>query len=118
MAVDASGVAVGSVLQQLNGNNWEPLTYFSRKLSPAETRYSTFDRELLGVYLSVKHFRYFLEGHSFTIYTDHKPLTYILESKTDRSPRQTRHMEYIAQFTNDIRYVNAKDNIVADMLSR
>ena len=118
LAVDASGVAVGSVLQQLNGNIWEPLAYFSRKLSSTEKRYSTFDRELLAIYLSVKHFKYFLEGHTFTIFTDHKPLTYIIESKTDRSPRQTRQMEYIAQFTNEIIYVNGKDNVVADMLSR
>ena len=27
-------------------------------------------------------------------------------------------MEYIAQFTNEIIYVNGKDNVVADMLSR
>ena len=47
-------------------------------MTPAETRYSTFDRELLAVYLSIKHFRYFLEGRLFHVLTDHKPLTYAL----------------------------------------
>lgn len=117
LAVDASNVAVGSVLQQFNGNNWEPLAYFSKKLSTAERRYSTFDKELLAIYLSIKHFKYFLEGHVFMVLTDHKPLTYILETKTDRSPRQTRQMEYITQFTNDIIYISGKQNI-ADMLLR
>ena len=29
------------------------------------------DRELLAIYLSIRHFRYFLEGRNFHIYTDH-----------------------------------------------
>lgn len=50
-----------------------------------------------------------LEGRIFIVYTDHKPLIFALTSKTERSPRQTRHLEYISQFTSDI---------VADTLSR
>jgi len=34
------------------------------------------------------------------------------------SPRQTRHLEFISQFTTDIRYVIGKENVVADALSR
>ena len=59
---DASNSAVGTVLQQLIGGHWHPMAYFSKALKPAETRYSTFDRELVAVYLAVKHFRYFVEG--------------------------------------------------------
>ena len=43
---DASDFAVGGVLQQCIDNVWQPLPFFSKKLSPAETRYSAFDREL------------------------------------------------------------------------
>ena len=59
---DASNVAVGAVLQQFIDNHWCPIAFFSTKLKPAETRYSAFDRELLAVYLAVKHFRHFVEG--------------------------------------------------------
>ncbi|CAI8021667.1 Retrovirus-related Pol polyprotein from transposon opus, partial [Geodia barretti] len=38
---DASDRAVGAVLQQQIGGEWHPLSYFSKKLRPAETRYST-----------------------------------------------------------------------------
>lgn len=31
----------------------ERLSFFSKKLSPAVTKYSTFDRELLAIYLSM-----------------------------------------------------------------
>ena len=118
LSVDASNIAIGGVLQQSNKYGWEPLAFHSKKLSMAEQKYSTFDRELLSIYKTIKHFKHFLEGRNFTVYTDHKPLTFALHSKTERSPRQTRHLEYIAQFTTDIQYVKGSDNVVADLMSR
>ena len=119
ITTDASDTAVGAVLQQHIDGAWCPIAYFSQKLQPAETRYSTFDRELLAIYLSIKHFRHFVEGRLFHIITDHKPLTYALNTKGDRhSPRQARHLDYISQFTTDIRHVKGTLNVVADTLSR
>ena len=46
---DVSDFAVGGVLQQYIDNVWQPLSFFSKKLTPAETRYSAFDRELSAV---------------------------------------------------------------------
>lgn len=115
---DASNIAIGAVLEQFVKHQWKPLAFFSKKLQPAELKYSAFDRELLAVYAAIKHFRYFVEGRKFTVYTDHKPLTTALNTKTERSPRQTRHLDYISQFTSDIRHVKGKSNIVADALSR
>ena len=70
----ASEVAVGAVLQQHIQGQWCPNAYFSKALKPAETRYSTFDRELLAIYLPLKHFRYFIEGCVFYVLMDHNPL--------------------------------------------
>ena len=82
--------------QNIN-DTWQPIS-FSRKMIPAEPRYSTFDRELLAVYLAIKHFRHFLEGRQFHVLTDHNPLTYALNSCSDRySPRQARHLDYISR---------------------
>ena len=117
--VDASDLAVGCMLQQYQCNMWKPLGFFSKKLRPPETKYSAFDRELLAVYLSVKHFHHFVEGREFHVLTDHKPLTFCLTSKTERpSPRQIRHLVFIAEFTTDIRHVAGSDNPTADALSR
>ncbi len=59
------------------------------------------------------------KGQQFCVFTDHKPLTHALWSKSDcYTPRRLRHMEYISQFTTDIRHVKGKDNPVADALSR
>ena len=116
---DASDTAVGAVLQQYIDGTWSPISYFSKKLKPSETRYSTFDRELLAIYLAVKHFRHFIEGCVFHICTNHKPLIYALDARADHhSPRQVRQLDFITQFSTDIRYVKGTENCVADALSR
>ena len=115
---DASDKAVGAVLQQHIGDHWQPISYFSKKLKPSETKYSTFDRELLAVYLSIKFFRHFVEGRVFHFLTDHNPLTYSLSSHSNQyTPHQIRHLDYISQFTSDIRYVKGSNNTPADTLS-
>nr|VZI26685.1 unnamed protein product [Spirometra erinaceieuropaei] len=70
LMVGASAVAVGVVLRQHLTDSPRPLAFFSKKLSFVETRYSTFGRELLVIYLAVKRFRHFLEGRYFAIFTD------------------------------------------------
>ena len=101
---DASDTAVGAVLlQRLNGV-WSPISFFSRKLHAAETKYSTFDKELLAMYLAVKKFRYFIEGRQVTLFTDHLPLTFVYKNISDKwSPRQQRHLCFISEFTTDVR---------------
>ncbi len=60
-----------------------------------------------------------VEGREFHICTDHKPLIYALDARPDRhTPRQIRHLDFIAQFTSDIRFVKGSENVVADALSR
>jgi len=119
LMTDASSHAVGAVLHQTVKGDLQPLGFFSKKLSPAETRYSTFSRELTAIYKAIAHFRHLLEGREFTIFTDHKPLTFALATTTDRySPREVRQLDYISQFTNDIQYLKGMNNPVADALSR
>ena len=121
MSADASGEEVGAVLQQCTreGGAQEPLAYFSKKLCPPEMKYSAFDREFITVYLGIRHFRHYLEGRDFPIFTDHRPLTFAMAKSSEPwSHRQARHLEYISQYSTDIRYVAGADNAVADALSR
>lgn len=119
LTTDASDIAIGASLEQLVDNIWQPIGFFSRKLSDTERRYSTYDRELLGVFAAVKHFQHYLECRRFSIHTDHKPLIYAFQQKSDKvSDRQLRQLEYISQYTTEILHVKGEDNIVADALSR
>jgi hypothetical protein len=117
LATDASDSHVGAVLQQRARGSWQPLASFSHKLSPTEARYSTFDRELLAAYLAVRHFRFFLEGRFFTLFTDHKPLV-ISKAGTPFSSRQQRHLSFLSEFTTTFSHLPGPKNVVADALSR
>lgn len=117
--VDASNFAIGAVLHQLSDEIYEPLCFYSKKMTPTQKNYSTYDRELLAIYQAIKYNKHSIEGRECIIFTDHKPITYAFTQKPEKSsPRQLRHLDYIGQFTTDIRYIKGKENITADMLSR
>ncbi len=85
LLVDASSKHIGAALQQrpYPAAPWQPLGFFSRKLDATQVKYSAFYRELLACVSGFRHFRHLLEGRQFTIYTDHKPLTYALSRTSD-----------------------------------
>lgn len=119
LVVDASDNAIGGVVDQLENNGWRPLAFFSRRLTPTEQKYSTYDRELLAIYASIKHFQCILEARNFTIFTDHKPIVFAFNQRNEKaSPRQLRHLDFISQFSTDIQHISGIDNVVADTLSR
>jgi cleavage and polyadenylation specificity factor subunit 1 len=118
LATNASITAMDAVLQQVQ-DFWQPLAFFYGKLSPAQQKYSAYERELLAIYEAVRYFRHTFEARHFTIFTDHKPLVYAFQQKRDKClPRQLNQLDLISQFTTDIRHIPGQDNIVADALSR
>ncbi|KAF6210086.1 hypothetical protein GE061_015842 [Apolygus lucorum] len=116
---DASNFAVGAALHYQHNGTLFPLGFFSKALSPAQRNYSTFDKELLAIYLAIIHFRQTIEGRPLTISTDHKPLTTALTSLTDTMPPiRLRHLRFISEFTSDIIYRPGASNLSADLFSR
>lgn len=119
LSTDASDVAIGGVLEQNSRQGWRPVAFCSRVLTKSEINYSTFDRELTGVFWSIKKFKHILEGRQFHVLTDHKPLVGALNKTTDAvSARQQRQLSFISEYTSDIRHVAGAENQVADLLSR
>jgi hypothetical protein len=54
-----------------------------------------------------------LEARHF-ILTDHKPITFAFRHNRDKcSPRQFNHLNFISQFSTDIRHISGQD-VVAD----
>ena len=80
MPGDVSVSHVGVALQQWSSLQaaWQPFGFFSAKLDPAQLNYSTFDRELFAIFASIRHFKHVLEGRSFEVWTDHKPLIFAI----------------------------------------
>ena len=117
---DASGIAVGAVIEQITAKGErEPLGFFSKKLTDSQLDWPVYDKELYAIYSSLEHYEYLLQGREVTIYTDHKPLTFMFTvKKLDKIERRNRQIQYISQFTTDIRHISGSANIIADMLSR
>ena len=119
LTTDASQFAVGGVLEQWNNNGWEPLAFYSSKLNDSQQAWPPYDRELLGAFKSVRHFRSMLEGRPFTLFTDHLSLVPSVAKKTDpQTSRQAYQLSAVAEYTTDFRYIQGKANVVADSLSR
>lgn len=121
LMTDASDACLGAALHQMTSDGqWKPLGYYSKKLTAAQCKYSTYDRELLAIYMAIVHFRNMVEGRKLIIFTDHKPITYAFSklSSDKETPRRARQLIYISEFTTDIRHVSGDKNVVADTLSR
>ena len=99
------------------GGAWQRHAFFSHQLRPSEQKYSTFDRELLGLYHAIRHFHSLLEVQPFTAFVDHKPLTFAMAKVAEPwSARQQSHLSYISEFTTDLQHVAGKENQVAGCL--
>ena len=107
---DASHTQLGAVLSQSN----KPIAFYSRKLNPAQTRYTTTERELLAIVETLKEFRNILLGQRVRVYTDHKNLTY----KQFNTERVMRWRLVLEEYGPELHYVKGENNIVADALSR
>ncbi|XP_076291058.1 uncharacterized protein LOC143214206 [Lasioglossum baleicum] len=115
---DACASGLGAVLlQQQNGKDWHPISFYSRKTTPEEAKYHSFELEALAIVCALERFRVYLIGIHFVIKTDCNSLK-MLGSKRDLNPRIGRWFVKLSEFDYSIEYHTAKQNDVADVLSR
>ena len=124
LAVDASDVGVGAVLLQKDETGLlKPISYFSKKLNIHQRRYSTIEKECLGLVLAVQHFKKLRcintlsNSCEVTVYTDHNPLTF-LERFRNKNQRLFRWSLILQPYGLKVTHIKGKDNIIADALSR
>lgn len=117
--IDASEVALGSVLCQLNDDGDEqPISFYSRCLVPAERRYTNTEREILAVCESLKNFRPYIYAGTVTCFTDHQAILRLLRSENPSQRLAKWQFTLMGQTDWSVRYVQGKKNVVADCLSR
>ncbi len=114
---DASGVGLGAVLLQGEGDDQKPVAYVSRKLWPRETRYSAIELECLAIKWALETFKYYLLGRDFILQTDHRGLQWLHKMK-DSNNRISRWVLEMQPYRFQIQYRPGKANVVADFLSR
>ncbi|MES9882105.1 MAG: reverse transcriptase domain-containing protein [Sedimenticola sp.] len=120
LMTDASKFSVGAVLSQIQQGEERVIGYASASLTSAGRNWSTFDKEYWGVVWGVRHFRPYLCGKRFKIYTDHKPLLNIKSLNNDSDPtgRRTRWSIELSSYEYDIHYKKGEENTNADCMSR
>lgn len=117
---DASKYAIGAILSQNDDDGFpHPIEFYSRKLTDAEIKYDTYDKEMLAIVTSFKHWRPYLlhSSHPVVIYSDHHNLEYFM-SPRKLNPRQNRWFVHLMEFNFTIKWKPGSQMGKADALSR
>jgi len=117
LRTDASGRGLGAVLLQERAEKLHPVAFASRKLSDAEERYSTIEKECLAVVWGVQKFQTYLWGQHFVLETDHQPLRFLSTAKVANS-RLMRWALLLQTYDYTVRVIQGSRNVGADYLSR
>src|ERR1700675_468903 len=118
VTTDACSRAIGAVLSQNQGKGDQPIAYLSKKLSGTEQNWPAHEQELYAVVNALKHWKYYLLGSRFDVYTDSIALKTIMTQKNLTSKQFRWVMELQEFLPFNIIHVSGKKNIVADALSR
>jgi hypothetical protein len=92
---DASDYGIGAYVCQrcrIDGEDKEfAIGYYSRALTPQEQRWTTIEKECYAIVATFKKFDYLLRDISFTLYTDHRNLTFLKTPLTKSIALETLH---------------------------
>ena len=121
LTTDASNSAVWSVLAETVGDTEKVVAYASRVLNKTERRWPAYDKELWAIVWSIRHFRQYLVGGHFEVFTGHKPLVNIPQSikvENDATGRRGRWAVELSSYDFSVTYKRGTTNTNADALSR
>lgn len=110
---DASGRGIGAVLMQQR----KSLAYFSKALSSTALSKSAYDKEIMALALAVQHWRPYLLGRHFLVYTDQKSLRHLPQQCITTIDQQS-WMAKLLGYSFDIVYKPGPENKAANALSR
>ncbi|QFZ25420.1 putative transposon Ty3-I Gag-Pol polyprotein [Clavispora lusitaniae] len=125
---DASHFAASAVLLQpsrTNPKKWYPIEYRSKKFDVHQRNWDIHVKEFWAIMFAFRKFRFFLEGHFFTLYCDQKSIPQIFEQYANPArttepidPRLQRWMSRILYFRFHMEHHPGTQNVLADHLSR
>ncbi|GBG59283.1 hypothetical protein CBR_g32296 [Chara braunii] len=117
VTMDASQYGIGAMLQQDDGNGLRPLEYYSKRMPSHKVATSTYMRDLYALREALTHWKHYLLGRHFKVYSDHQTLQRI-KTQTDLSPTLTRWLHDIDVYNFELKHKKGSYNRVADALSR
>ncbi|GBG77650.1 hypothetical protein CBR_g24098 [Chara braunii] len=117
VTTDASQYGIGVVLQQDDGHGYRPIEFMSARMPSKKVATSTYERELYALRQALDHWKHYLLGRHFKVYSDHETLRW-LKTQAKTTPKLTRWATKIDQYDFELKPVKGKYNVVADALSR
>ncbi|GBL81688.1 Retrovirus-related Pol polyprotein from transposon 17.6 [Araneus ventricosus] len=116
---DASKYSLGCVLVQEDASTGfhHPIAFASRKLGPSEISYATVEKECLALVFAITHFKNYLYGAHFNVFSDQQCLSRVKTLK-DPTSRIARWFLTLQQYDYTIIYKPGRLNFMADYLSR
>ncbi|GBG65052.1 hypothetical protein CBR_g49122 [Chara braunii] len=116
VTTDASQYGIGAVLQQDDGNGYRPIEFMSARMPSEKVATSTYERELYALRQALEHWKHYLLGGHFKMYSDHETLRW-LKTQAKMTPKLTRWAAEIDQYDFELKPAKGKYNVVADALS-
>ena len=123
VAADACQSGIGGIgYHAREDGSIEAFMHVSRRLTPAETRYSQIEKEALALVWTIMRLHKYVYGRKFKLLTDHLPLLSIFGSKkgipTHVANRIQRWAIKLMAYDFQIEHVKTDDFGHADVLSR
>ncbi|GBG74416.1 hypothetical protein CBR_g18828 [Chara braunii] len=116
VTTDASQYGIGVVLQQDDDNGDRPVEFMSARMPSEKVAASTYERELYALRQALEHWKHYLLGRHFKVYSDHETLRW-LKTQAKMTPKLTRWAAEIDQHDFELKPIKGKYNVVADALS-
>ncbi|GBG89487.1 hypothetical protein CBR_g49278 [Chara braunii] len=117
VTTNASQYGIGAVLQQDDGNGYRPVEFMSARMPCEKVAASTYERELYALRQALDHWKHYLLGRHFKVYSNHETLRW-LKTQAKMTPKLTRWAAEIDQFDFELKPVKGKYSVVVDALSR
>ncbi|GBG66385.1 hypothetical protein CBR_g60037 [Chara braunii] len=117
ITTNASQYGIGAVLQQYDSNGYKPVEFMLARMPSEKVATSTYERELYALRQALEHWKHYLLGRHFKVYSDHETLKW-LKTQTKMTPKLTRWAAKINQYDFELKPIKGKYNVVADALSR
>lgn len=115
---DASSTALGAILMQWQSSNkFAPISYYSQRTNDAESRYHSFELEMLAVVKAIERYHIYLYGVKFKVVSDCNALTYALK-KASINPRVNRWILRLQSYDFDVEHRSGQKMPHVDALSR
>ena len=114
---DASDLAIGAELLQVQDGKERVISYGSYALTPTQRKYCTTRKELLAVVRFTRQYRHYLLGRTFCVRTDHSSLAWLMRFRHIEG-QLARWLEELSQYDLTIQHRQGKHHANADGLSR